>query len=270
MEGGVSSLGDRIKVNYEDRARHYLTRRMPVIVRVDGRAFHSWTRGLPKPFSRHLMRVMVLAARDLADDMQGFKACYIQSDEASFLLTDYDDLTTEAWFDYCKSKVESISAAVMTARFNLHWGDGDKPAVFDGRAFNVPKEEVSNYFLWRAKDWERNSLSMYCRAHFSAKQLHGKRRDDQHEMLHSIGKNWTTDLTAQERNGTFLLRINGSVTECHDIPPSFAAIDGALAGLISPILPFTSPISGPIGENPGSGIPEGEIGAGMAGIGGVG
>lgn len=231
----MGGLGDRMKANYESRARHYLTRRMPVIVRIDGRAFHSWTRGLDKPFDKNLMHVMVLAASELADDMQGFKAAYIQSDEASFLLTDYDNLTTEAWFDYCQSKVESIAAAGMTARFNAHYEPGTKPAMFDGRAFNIPREEVSNYFLWRAKDWERNSLSMYCRAHFSAKQLLGKQRDEQHEMLHSIGKNWATDLTPQERNGTFLLRGNGSVIERKDILPTFATIDAVLSSLLYPL-----------------------------------
>jgi len=76
--------------------------------------------------------------------------------------------------------------------------------VFDGRAFNIPLEDVPNYFIWRHRDWIRNSLAMYCKSFFSAKQLHGKNREEQHELLFSIGKNWARDLTWREKNGTFI------------------------------------------------------------------
>ena len=223
----MSDLGDRMKGNYERRARHYLSRRTPVIVRVDGRAFHTWCRGLDKPFDKNLIRVMARSAKDVADDMQGWKATYIQSDEANFLLTDYDELTTEAWFDYCQSKVESIAASLMTARFNHHWSSVDgrkKPALFDARAFNIPETEIANYFLWRAQDWERNSLSMYCRSQFSHKQMNGVNRQGQHDLLHSAGLNWTTDLTNQEKNGTWLFPADIGISECHVIPPSYVEI----------------------------------------------
>jgi tRNA(His) guanylyltransferase len=235
----MGSLGDRMKGNYEDRVRHSLLRRTPVIVRVDGRAFHTWTRGLERPFDQWIIDTMVRAAREVAEDMQGCKAVYIQSDEASFLLTDYDKLTTEAWFDYNKSKIESISAAVMTAAFNAWWPQG-KPrtqgyAIFDSRSFNIPVAEVANYFQWRMKDWERNSVSMYCNAHFSHKQMHGQGRADQHEMLHSIGKNWTTDLSPQIRNGTLLLRgAEGKYIERHDVMPNWQDVDALLAPLLIP------------------------------------
>ena len=226
------NLGDRMKANYEGRDRHYLTRRIPVIIRVDGRAFHSFSRGCDKPFDTDILETMVKAARSVCEDVQGCKAAYIQSDEASFLLTDYDKLTTEAWFDYNQSKVESISAALMTAWFNKRWPYADM-AMFDSRAFNIPREEVSNYFLWRMKDWERNSVSMYCQANFSHKQLHGKDRAAQHELLHSVGKNWTTDLTAQERNGTFLLRgEEGKYDERHDILPNWPEVDAVIGPLL--------------------------------------
>jgi tRNA(His) 5'-end guanylyltransferase len=227
-----------MKGNYEDRDRHYLMRRTPVIVRVDGRAFHSWTRGLERPFDQRIIDTMVSASRAVAEDMQGCKAVYVQSDEASFLLTDFDKLTTEAWFNYNQSKVESISAALMTAWFNLWWpwptGIGrDTPAIFDARAFNVPLAEVSNYFLWRMKDWERNSVSMYCQAHFSHKQLHGKQRSDQHELLHSIGKNWATDLSPQIRNGTLLVRgLEGKYEHRSDVQPTWPEVDAVIAPLL--------------------------------------
>lgn len=226
------NIGDRMKANYEDRARYYLTRRTPVIVRVDGRAFHTFTRGMNKPFDFGFMDAMRYAAGAVCDEAQGCKAAYIQSDEASFLLTDYDTLQTEAWFDSNKSKVETISASVMTAAFNQYI---QRPVVahFDARAFNIPREEVANYFLWRMLDWERNSVSMYCGAHFSPKQMHGQGRADQHEMLHSIDKNWTTDLDERTRNGMWIIRDEGGGwTWRDDILPQWAGIDAILQPMI--------------------------------------
>ena len=117
------SLGDRMKSFYEDRSRVYLTRRTPVIVRVDGRAFHTLTKTADKPFDSHLIGVMTRAAIKTANDMQGFKLGYVQSDEASFLLLDTDTLTTEAWFDLNLQKIVSISASLMTAYFNRFAGE---------------------------------------------------------------------------------------------------------------------------------------------------
>lgn len=199
----MKDIGDRMKANYERRSRHELVRRMPVIVRVDGRAFHTYTRGMAKPFDQRLMENMARAAWVTGQEMQGFKAAYVQSDEASFLLTDYDSLQTEGWFGYCQNKVESLSASIMTAAFNRLM-NRPQLAHFDARAFNVPRSEVANYFLWRMKDWERNSLQMYASTFFSHKELHRKGRAAKHEMLHGIGKNWATDLSPRERNGTWV------------------------------------------------------------------
>lgn len=224
----MQTIGDRVKANYELRARHKLIRRMPIVVRVDGRAFHTFTRGMQRPFDQKLIDAMVAAAAAVGRDMQGFKAAYIQSDEASFFATDYDTLQTDGWFGYTKSKIETISASIMTATFNRSIGI-HKDAYFDARSFNIPREEVSNYFLWRAMDWERNSISMYCGANFSHKQMHGKGKADQHELLHSIGLNWATDLTSQLKNGTWIF-ADGSIRV--DIPPSFDSINSVLRGLI--------------------------------------
>lgn len=219
-------LGNRMKSNYEDRARHYLTRRTPVIVRVDGRAFHTFTRNCQRPFDPDIIRIMVAAARAVFNDAQGCKLAYVQSNEASFVLTDFDTLETRAWFDYNKSKIESIAASIMTAVFNTHWQcsnlqKGDGVAIFDARAFNIPENEVANYFLWRAKDWHRNSIFMYARAHFSHTALDGKNQDDIHEMLHAAGKNWMTDLSDVERNGTFLV----GAERISDVLPDYASIE---------------------------------------------
>jgi len=216
-------LADRIK-KYEKTFCYYALKRMPLIIRVDGRTFHTFTKGLNKPFDNSLMDAMILAAKYVAKDIQGFKVAYIQSDEVTFCLTDYDTLETDGWFDYELPKVISISAAMMSVAFNKYYISAKMP-VFDSRAFTVPKEEVCNVLVWRAKDWERNNLQMYSRSFFSHKQLHLKKRDDMHNMLHEIGKNWTTDLTDRERNGTFLLNTEEGIIERYDILPTYENIN---------------------------------------------
>lgn len=219
----MNDLGDRMKENYENRARYYLTRRTPVIIRLDGRAFHTFTKDFKKPFDGRMIDAMILAAMRVFSEAQGCKLAYIQSDEASFVLTDYDDLTTEAWFDYNKSKIESVSASIMTAAFarGMRLANIQGLACFDARAFNIPESEVVNYFLWRAKDWSRNSVTMYAQSCFSHKELQGKSVPEMHEMLHSVGRNWTNDLVNEERNGTFLL----TDIACEYVEPRYDQIE---------------------------------------------
>jgi tRNA(His) 5'-end guanylyltransferase len=164
----MSNLGNRIK-QYEAVMARQAMPRMPVMIRVDGRDFHTFTRMCGKPFDKSLMQAMVVAAKITAFDMQGFKCAYVQSDEASFVLTDYDTLETQGWFGYDLNKLISISAATMSVEFNRFYsmlGNVGALQVFDSRVFNVPKEDVVNALLWRAQDWQRNSLQMYCRSFF--------------------------------------------------------------------------------------------------------
>lgn len=165
------SLADRIK-RYEKTFSFQTMNRMPVMIRVDGRAFHTFTKGMNKPFDKSLINAMVFAACDVAKEMQGFKVGYVQSDEATFCLTDYDRLESQGWFDYDLAKMVSISAALMSVAFNYDFikpQHDDQRAFFDSRAFSVPVDDVVNAFLWRARDWERNSLQMYARSFFSHK-----------------------------------------------------------------------------------------------------
>ena len=194
------SIGDRMKENYENRYRIKLTRRMPVIIRLDGKAFHGLTQACEKPFDEKFSKAMVDTANYLCCEVQGTKCAYIQSDEISLLLTDFDTLTTEGWFDYNLQKMVSISAGIASSFFSLKWL---RIVVFDSRAFNIPKEEVCNYFIWRQKDWERNSIQMLAQAHFSHKQLDRKNSSDMHEMLHGKGVNWAK-LDDKWKNGWFI------------------------------------------------------------------
>lgn len=199
------SLGDRIK-EYEKATQQKFTKRTPVIIRVDGKAFHTLTKSCDKPFDQDFIDAMVMATKATADQMQGCKVAYTQSDEATFLIMDDDDENTQGWFDYKIAKIVSVSAAIMSVHFNRFYKKTDI-AVFDSRAFNVPKEDVINCFLWRGKDWERNSLQMLGRSHFSHKQLHGKKKNDIHEMLHEEGVNWAL-LDNQLKNGTFITKTS--------------------------------------------------------------
>lgn len=201
-------LGNRMK-QYEAVSSGQLLRRCPVIVRVDGRAFHTWTRGLDRPFDLRLIAWMRQATEYTAARMQGCKLAFTQSDETSFLLTDYDNLETQPWFGYDLAKVVSLSASIFTGAFNgAAW---DTPHVsglaeFDARAFNVPADDVANYFLWRAKDWRRNAIQMVAQSMFSPKELYGVKLDVVQEMiLAKAGVAWNRSLPdAIERGGWFL------------------------------------------------------------------
>jgi tRNA(His) 5'-end guanylyltransferase len=186
---------------------------MPAIIRLDGKTFHTLTRKCHKPFDEHFIGAMSETALHLCSKIQGAKCAYTQSDEISVLLTDYDRLDTQGWFDYNVQKMVSISAAIASIHFSHLWGS---TAIFDSRAFNIPKEEITNYFVWRQKDWIRNSVQMLARAHFSAKQLLNKKQEDMHEMLHGKGINWI-DLPEHLKNGWLISKNDQGVWD-HSSP----------------------------------------------------
>ena len=200
-------LGSRMKENYEDRYRVKLTRRTPVIIRLDGKSFHTLTRGMEKPFDKTFIKGLNYAVNNVIENIQGAKCAYIQSGEVSILLTDFDRLNSSAWFDYNLQKLVSVSAAMLSVHFSEWLRNVMKKnrAYFDARAFNIPKEEVVNYFIWRQKDWIKNSTSMLARSVYSHKELYKKKQKDIHEMLYKRGVNWA-NLDPVCKNGTFIYR----------------------------------------------------------------
>lgn len=213
---------ERMKSNYESRSKTFLTRRTPVIIRLDGKAFHTYTRNLQKPFDEGLIEDMQQTTLFLCKQIQGAKCGYVQSDEISILVTDYDELATSAWFDYNVQKVCSISASLATGEFNklraYRWlyetgasYSSDMKikrqilAFFDSRCFNIPKEEVSNYFLARQKDAVRNSIQMLSQSLYSHKQLEFKNQIDLQEMCFQKGQNWN-DLNFSKKRGSFIYK----------------------------------------------------------------
>jgi len=204
-----TSLGDRMKNNYEKRGRNYLTRRIPVILRLDGKAFHTFTKGFTRPYSKELSDLMTDTAKYLCQNIQGAKLCYTQSDEITILLTDFDTITTDAWFDYETSKMNSIASSLATGIFNKLY-DGDNLAFFDCRAFNIPLEEIINVFRWRFQDWRRNSIQMLAQSEFSQKQLHKKNTKEMIDMVRDkTGFSWYNDLDSLWKNGTLIYKKKG-------------------------------------------------------------
>jgi tRNA(His) 5'-end guanylyltransferase len=233
----IDSLGSRIK-RYEKVYDQSLTPRSCLFIRVDGKAFHSYAKKAERPFDWDIVQAMALAAQETAEHMQGFKAAYIQSDECTFLLTDFDNLETQGWFDYRLNKVLSITASMFTAYFNqaihgtqFYKKNNPDPALFDARAFIVPREEAPNVFIWRQRDWERNSVQMVARSLYSHKECNNKKITELHDMIFAKGKNWAK-LDAILKNGTFLFNYEEIISNHHKF--SYAGLDHQLlmTGLI--------------------------------------
>ena len=183
-------LGKRLKHNYEEVSKYRLTRRMPVMIRIDGKAFHTFTKGMKKPFDEILVKTMQDTMKYLCKNIQGCVLGYTQSDEITLVLQDYKELGTDAWFDYEVQKMCSISASMATLMFNKFYIDNVADmtisethfkkyankfykALFDARCFNVPKEEVCNCLLWRQYDAERNSINSCVQAMFCPSERYG-------------------------------------------------------------------------------------------------
>lgn len=200
------SLGDRMKC-YENVSRIYLPKRLPVIIRVDGRAFHTFTKGFQRPFDDVLANSMHRTAIELCKEIGGAKLAYTQSDEISILATNNDTINTQPWFGNNLQKLVSLSASTATLAFNkafyleviTHGGAGQmfqiyarasETAKFDARAFVLPPDEVCNYFVWRQQDATRNSIQMVAQSLYSHKELQNKNCNELQEMIFQKGINW--------------------------------------------------------------------------------
>lgn len=229
----TSALAKRMK-KYEAVPKNTLMRRTPVIIRVDGRAFHTFTKGFQKPFDDVLMRVMQDTMKYLCENIQGCVFGYTQSDEITLILIDYKKLNSEAWFDYEVQKMCSIVASMATMAFNrffmyeyeefnrwiyegsptdedkrlndVYYNAMCKGAMFDARAFNLPKEEVTNNIYWRQLDASRNSIQMVGQANFSHRELLNKTCDQIQDMLMTQrGISWN-DMGTSYKRGSCCVR----------------------------------------------------------------
>lgn len=203
------SLGDRMK-RHEEASRTVLPPRMPIILRVDGRAFHTLTKCLERPYDEDFAGAMNDVAVALCKDIQGAQLAYVQSDEISVLVHGYKKFTSEPWFGNQVQKMVSIAAARATATMTniwaLHWSDGQTP-MFDARAFVLPEHEVVNYFIWRQQDATRNSIQMLARSLYSHKECNNKNCSQLQEMCFQKGKNWDKEPTWFKR-GRCIVKID--------------------------------------------------------------
>lgn len=231
-------LDERMK-KYEYVTRHYLMCRTPVIIRIDGKAFHTFTRGMKKPFDHIFMESMQDTMKYLCENVQGCVLGYTQSDEISLLLVDYENLESCAWFDNNLSKIISITSGMASSYFNLIFrynvedycynmkGSAEyrillrKKArdltVFDSRAFNLQKEEVNNYFVWRQQDAIKNAIQMIGRAYFTHKELENKNGKDIVDMLDNIKVNYHSYSTSEKR-GTCCIKTEQGWVIDKEIP----------------------------------------------------
>lgn len=237
-------LGKRMKEFYEQVPKTRLVRRMPVAIRIDGKAFHSFTKGFAKPFDEVLIKAMQRTMQYLCENIQGCVLGYHQSDEITLILIDYRKITSSAWFDYEVQKMCSISASMATMAFNKFFAEEvhkfdcaikrnpetdelnkeqynqfkvyqkalNKGAMFDARCFNIPKEEVCNLIYWRQLDATRNSIQMVGQANFSHKELQNKSCNQIQDMLMTErGINWNNFPVYQKR-GSCCVKSNVTCT----------------------------------------------------------
>lgn len=237
------SLSDRMKC-YENVTRNYLTRRAPAIIRVDGKAFHSFTRGFKKPFDGIFVKSMQETMKYLCENIQGCVLGYTQSDEITLVIIDYEKIESCAWFDNNIQKMASISASMATLAFNKYFSANvykyiedykkehqlifieednkyyntlidaiKKGAMFDSRVFTLPKEEVVNCVIWRQQDATRNSINSVGQVNFSHKQLQNKSCNDVQDMLMSEkGINWN-DYTTTLKRGSCCIKMPQKIND---------------------------------------------------------
>lgn len=202
-------FGDRMKMYEGVEAQRKLMSLLPIVARIDGRSFSTFTQGLERPYCERLSQLMVNTTKHL---VQEAGACigYTQSDEIS-LIIQQPNFDSQVYFGGRIQKIVSQLAAQASVYFNRHLNDflpeksGLAP-TFDSRVWNVPnQDEAANVILWRELDATKNSVSMATRAHYSHKAMDGMGRADMMDMLHSKGVNWN-DYPAFFKRGTFIQR----------------------------------------------------------------
>jgi tRNA(His) guanylyltransferase len=176
------ALGQRMK-SYEKELKTFITPKSYVVLRLDGRAFHTWTKGLERPYDIRLIKVMGQVMNEICKEMSTACLGFQQSDEISLLFSDRAREETELWFGGNVQKIVSVASSIATGHFARAYPERSL-AQFDARVFTLPSEiEVRNYFRWRQADIERNSVSMTASSYYSPKQLHGMTTAKRREML---------------------------------------------------------------------------------------
>ena len=260
------TLAERMK-EYEFQSRTRLLRRVPVVIRIDGKAFHTWTRGLDKPFDGELMHIMQKTLLSLCEQIQGCVFGYTQSDEITLVLIDYQRLESMAWFDNQVQKMCSIAASIATSAFqkaldeeiemleiDAQWHNQNfmlddevycwkkanllrekrYKANFDARAFNLPIHEVVNNLIWRQQDAIRNSINMLAQSLYPHKEIQGINTQNlKNKMLEEKGIDWNAYRTA-EKQGIAAIKDNEGKWFIDELTPIFAEHREYIDALVYP------------------------------------
>jgi tRNA(His) guanylyltransferase len=243
-----SGLGTRMVDNYESITNYKLPKRTFTIIRLDGRSFSKFCKRFKKPFDDDFVRMMNESAKYVAENAQGCKMAFVQSDEITLVLTDFDELTTKAWYDGRIQKICSISASLASTKFlqllfdyEISKMDNDKLSKldydqikrevsklimnqklmeFDSRVYTVPpRDEVLNTVFWRQQDCTRNSVSMVAQSMYSHKELENKNNSQQQDLIHDKGDNWNNYPIGLKRGRVIVKRDGKWVIE---EPPIFS------------------------------------------------
>lgn len=232
----TQSLGNRMK-RYEGITKNFLLPNSYSVIRIDGKCFSSYTRGLDKPFDKGLIEDMVETARFLCENIQGVHLAYTQSDEISLILSDLQSNESEVFFNGNVQKMASVSASFATAKFNQlrfirksKFEDGERGmgrtevsdmqtlAFFDSRVFTLPSfAETLNYLRWRQRDAVKNSISMVAQSLYSHKELHKKNSSDKQEMIFQKGQNWNDYPDGEKRGSTVVKRMKDLISDDGDV-----------------------------------------------------
>lgn len=223
-----TSIGNRMK-SYEAVSKNFLMKKVPVIIRLDGKAFHTFTRGFDKPFDDIIEYAMQTTTLELCKTIQNVVLGYTQSDEITLVLCDYQKIDTSAWYEYNVQKMCSVASSIATLAFSkaLHIYSEElrrtndikfidkakfidkkleKGAFFDARCFNIPKDEVINCLIWRQQDATRNSIQALAQSLFPHKELQGLSCNQlQDKVFIEKGINWN-NLSAYQKRGACAIK----------------------------------------------------------------
>lgn len=220
-------FGNRMKA-YEAVTDMRLPGLTPVIVRVDGKCFHTLTKKLKKPFDPIFNEVMELTMLGLCERLPNVRFAYVQSDEISLVMLERN-VHSESWFGNRLQKIASLTASYATKLFTYklssslvrngimnednmeEWDDSEyvgllDDAVFDCRAFPVPERDVCNYFIWRQQDCLRNAIQGAGQAYIGKKELHGMNSNEIIASLKEKGYAFS-DFSARERLGAACYQV---------------------------------------------------------------
>ena len=239
------SIGTRMK-EYEEVTNFRLTNKIPVIIRLDGRSFHTFTKGFKKPFDDMFAHCMEVTMKRLCEEISGCIFGYTQSDEITLVLIDDKNNKGESnpWFDNRVQKIASVSAGMATLYFNeafekalslydqfvfsenACWEDEEDfrfrerkkhTATFDSRVFNIPENEVLNNLIWRQNDATKNSINSLAQSHFKHRELQNKTTSEMQNMLLTQKSiNWN-DTPTRHKRGCSCVKVPTEVQTPHGV-----------------------------------------------------